>query len=112
MSMPEMVCVSVPPCPIQKVFWCSFSVTRIGSIALSPMSSGRSTPSAASTRRASVKTLPTPIMPVIGLDDHQGMNGILGLDFVASNRPWATLPNRPRLSTDRIFKSEPPLKCC
>jgi hypothetical protein len=31
MSMPLMVWVSVPPRPIQKVCWCSFSLTRSGS---------------------------------------------------------------------------------
>ena len=34
--MPLMVWVSVPPRPIQKVFWCSFSLTRSGSSAFSP----------------------------------------------------------------------------
>ena len=36
MSMPLIAWVSVPPRPIQKVFWCSFSLTRSGSRAFSP----------------------------------------------------------------------------
>ena len=56
--MPEMVWVSVPPRPIQKVFWLSFSVTRSGSSAFSPRHSGSSTLMPASTRRPSVNEEP------------------------------------------------------
>jgi len=34
--MPLMVWVTEPPRPSQKVFWCSFSLTRSGSSAFSP----------------------------------------------------------------------------
>src|ERR1700736_4844909 len=63
MSMPLIVWVRVPPRPIQKLFWWSFSVTRSGSRAFSPRNSGSSTASPASTSRPSVKTLPCPMTP-------------------------------------------------
>src|SRR5215470_9241334 len=62
-SMPLITCVSVPPRPIQNVFWCSFSVTRSGSSAFSPRNSGSSTCNPACTRRPSVNTLPCPVTP-------------------------------------------------
>jgi hypothetical protein len=106
MSMPEIVWVSVPPCPIQNVFWWSFSVTRIGSTALSPITSDRSTASAASTSRASVKTLPTPMRPssVFTITSAWTESSAL-ISFVQP--PLGDLPNRPRLSTDLILTSSP-----
>ena len=49
-----------PPRPSQNVFWCSFSLTRSGSTALSPIKSGFKTYSEAATKSALVKTVPTP----------------------------------------------------
>ncbi len=63
MSMPEIKCVIEPPRPCQKVVWCSFSQTRTGSMALSPINIGRKTPSAPSDSLAEVKILPRPTTP-------------------------------------------------
>src|SRR5579885_488473 len=63
MSMPLIAWVSVPPRPIQKLFWWSFSQTRSGSSAFSPRKSGSSTWRAAATSPPLVKTLPCPVRP-------------------------------------------------
>jgi hypothetical protein len=41
MSMPLIACSTAPPRPCQNAIWRSFSVTRSGSIAESPMHQGR-----------------------------------------------------------------------
>src|SRR6185369_6164259 len=63
MSMSLIGWVTVPPRPIQNVFWWSFSETRSGSSAFSPAKSGSRTLSAAATSLPSVKTLPWPMTP-------------------------------------------------
>ena len=63
MSTPLMARVTAPPRPCQKDIWCSFSLTRSGSMASSPISHGRSRRRAPSTRARLVEALPTPDSP-------------------------------------------------
>ena len=102
--MPEMACVRVPPCPIQKLFWWSFSVTRIGSTAVSPITRGLSTPSAASSKAGVGEDAADAYQPDVGFDDHEGMHESPGwISFVQP--PLGDLPNSPRQSMDLIFKA-------
>ena len=61
--MPLIVWVTLPPRPTQNVFWCKCSLTRSGSSADWPITSGRKTSSAANTSPSLVKTEPHPLTP-------------------------------------------------
>src|SRR5262245_3033970 len=63
MSTPLMACSTAPPRPCQKVLWRSFSVTRAGSSARSPIRCGRNRPTPAATSALLVMALPTPVRP-------------------------------------------------
>ena len=61
--MPLMACSTAPPRPCQKRLCRSFSLTRAGSSARSPIKSGRSSLTEASTRALLVMALPMPARP-------------------------------------------------
>ena len=84
--MPLIAWVSVPPRPIQKVFWLSFSVTRSGSRAFSPSNSGCKHLDRCLHQPAVGKDAAMAGDAGVRVHRDQGVNGILGLDF---SRPAA-----------------------
>src|SRR5882672_5963771 len=102
MSMPLIVCVIEPPRPCQKVFWCSFSLTRSGSSAFSPRARGSRRASDARTRSSLVKTLPTPVTPSSVCTATSVWTQVSGLSSVV-HPPSGVAPRRPTARISRIF---------
>ena len=81
MSMPLIVWVRVPPRPIQKVFWCSFSETRSGSSAFSPMIERLQNLQPRLDEPAIGEDAAIAGDPGIGMDGDHGVDRIFRLDF-------------------------------
>ena len=82
MSMPLMACSTAPPRPCQKVLCRSFSVTRSGSSADSPISSGRSSSSAGLDERLAGVDAADAADALVGEHLDQGVQVLLRLDVV------------------------------
>jgi len=84
MSMPLMACSTDPPRPCQNVVCRNFSVTRAGSSARSPISSGRSNLTAAATKALLVMALPIPVNPLSVMTSTMVCRSSSGLSSSAS----------------------------
>ena len=80
--MPLMACSTAPPRPCQKVLCRSFSLTRAGSSARSPIRSGRSSLTAACDERLAGQDAADADQALVGEDLDDGVEVVFGLELV------------------------------